>query len=130
MSRGSDISLDRVGPNYPAISGPTAVEVVDSHFRRGVRDGQALVPSDWDPSEPDQIIAEFSRMLRMATGDGAKKRAAGEKPSWKVDTSHEGAVFSHLCKWKRKETIDPESGAHTLVHAAWRLLAIAWQESQ
>lgn len=85
--------------------------------------------SDWNPSEPDEIVAEFSGMLRMVTGDGAKKRSAGLKPSWKVDQSHEGAAFSHLTKWKRDEKVDPDSGAHPLVHAAWRLLAIAWQET-
>lgn len=84
--------------------------------------------SDWSASEPDEIIAEFARMLRAATGDGAAKRQAGTKPSWKVDNSHEGAIFSHLTKWKRGEKHDADSGAHPLVHAAWRCLAIAWQE--
>lgn len=83
---------------------------------------------DWTPSEPEEIIAIFSDLLRAATGDGAAKRRAGEKPSWKVDTSHEGAIFSHLTKWKRGELVDPDSGAHPLVHAAWRCLAIAYQE--
>lgn len=83
----------------------------------------------WTASEPDEIIDEFTTLLRMATGDGAAKRRAGEKPSWKVDDSHEGAIFSHLTKWKRGEKIDPDSGAHPLVHAAWRCLAIAWQET-
>lgn len=69
-------------------------------------------------------------MLRAATGDGAKKRQAGTKPSWKVDTSHEGAIFSHITKWKRGEKADADSGAHPLVHAAWRALAIAWQENE
>lgn len=83
----------------------------------------------WTPSEPDEIIAEFTAMLRLATGDGATKRRAGDKPSWKVDQSHEGAIWSHVTKWKRGELVDPDSGAHPLVHAAWRCLAIAWQET-
>jgi len=89
--------------------------------------GNEVAGPAYDPSEQDEIIAEFARMLRLATGDGAKKRAAGLKPSWKVDQSHEAAVFSHLAKWKRGERIDPDSGAHPCVHAAWRLLAIAYQ---
>lgn len=67
--------------------------------------------------------------LRKPTGDGASKRSRSEKPPWHIDPSHEGAVFSHITKWKRGETVDPDSGAHPLVHAAWRLLAIACQES-
>ena len=86
--------------------------------------------SEWTPDEPEQIIREFSEMLRAATGDGAAKRRAGTKPSWKVDTSHEAAIFSHLTRWKRGELIDPDSGAHPLVHLAWRALAIAWRETQ
>lgn len=84
---------------------------------------------DWTPAEPDEILDIFREMLAEATGDGAAKRRAGEKPSWKVDKSHEGAIFSHLTKWKRGELADADSGAHPLVHAAWRCLAIAWQET-
>lgn len=81
--------------------------------------------------EQAELIQMFAIELDKASGDGGKKRAAGTKPSWKVDTEHEGAVFSHIMKWKRPhkhEKIDPESGTHTLTHAAWRLLAIALQE--
>jgi hypothetical protein len=67
--------------------------------------------------------------LRKATGDGSKKRQTGEKPAWYLDKSHEGAIFSHLTKWKRNELVDPDSGAHPLVHVAWRCLAIACQET-
>ncbi len=84
---------------------------------------------DWTPAEPGEILDTFRAMLAQATGDGAAKRRSGEKPSWKVDTSHEGAIFSHLTKWKRGEQVDADSGAHPLVHAAWRCLAIAWQET-
>jgi hypothetical protein len=84
---------------------------------------------DWTPAEPEEILDTFRGMLAAATGDGAKKRAAGEKVSWKVDPGHEAALFSHLNKWKHGELVDKDSGAHPLVHLAWRALAIAWQES-
>jgi hypothetical protein len=82
----------------------------------------------YDPSEQDEIAGAFARMLKACTGDGGVKREAGLKPSWKVDPSHEAAIFSHLNKWKHGEVVDPDSGAHPLVHLAWRALAIAWQE--
>ncbi|MGH7744087.1 MAG: dATP/dGTP diphosphohydrolase domain-containing protein [Candidatus Dormibacteria bacterium] len=68
-------------------------------------------------------------MLAMPTADGGGKRERSEKPSWKVDISHEAAMFSHLNKWKHGESVDPDSGAHPLVHLAWRALAIAARES-
>lgn len=79
--------------------------------------------------ERTDILARFTAELAKATGDGSRKRQAGTKPPWYDDDSHEAAVFSHLMKWKRGDTIDPDSGAHTLVHAAWRLLAIALKET-
>lgn len=82
----------------------------------------------YDPSEQDEIIETFAEMLRAVTADGGRKRQAGEKPSWKVDPGHEKGLFSHLYKWKAGELVDPDSGAHPLVHMAWRALAIAWQE--
>ena len=80
-------------------------------------------------AEQYEILGTFYELLRAATVDGAKKRAAGLKPSWKIDASHEAAIFSHLNKWKHGEKVDPDSGAHPLVHLAWRALAIAWQET-
>jgi hypothetical protein len=71
----------------------------------------------------------FDGMLRKVTGDGAKKRQAGLKTPWWKDGSHEAAIFSHLNRWKHGELQDPDSGAHPLVHAAWRCLAIAYQQS-
>ena len=79
-------------------------------------------------SERDEIIIEFIKLLRDATADGNGKRVLGTKPLWKIDPSHETAIFSHLARWKCGETRDPDSGAHPLVHLAWRALAIAWQE--
>jgi hypothetical protein len=89
-----------------------------------------MAEPDWTPAEPEEILDSFRGMLAAATGDGAKKRAAGEKVSWKVDPGHEAALFSHLNKWKHGELVDKDSGAHPLVHLAWRALAIAYQESQ
>ena len=80
-------------------------------------------------TEQDDLIARFTDELWKPTGDGSKKRKAGTKPPWYMDDEHEGAVFSHICKWKRGELVDPDSGAHPLVHAAWRLLAIACKET-
>jgi len=79
--------------------------------------------------EQAEVAGWFAEMLRAATSDGGVKRAAGTKPSWKVDPSHEAAIFSHLSKWKHGERIDADSGQHPLVHLAWRALAIAWQET-
>ena len=79
--------------------------------------------------EAAKIIFVFADMLLPVTGDGGRKRAAGLKPHWTVDTSHEAAIFSHLSKWKHGEKVDSDSGAHPLVHLAWRALAIAWQET-
>lgn len=83
---------------------------------------------DW-AEEREDIIERFTAELRKATGDGSKKRQAGEKPPWYEDDSHEAAIFSHITKWKKGETTDPDSGAHSLVHGAWRMLAVACRET-
>lgn len=83
----------------------------------------------YDPSEQTELLHIFLTMLKDATADGGRKRAAGDKPSWRVDPDHERGMFSHLYKWKAGEYVDPDSGAHPLVHLAWRALAIAWQET-
>jgi len=78
--------------------------------------------------ERETVLAVFYVMLSDATGDGSKKRQSGEKPPWYEDQSHEAAIFSHLNKWKHGKSWDEDSGAHPLVHLAWRALAIAYQE--
>ena len=78
--------------------------------------------------EQADVLARFLEELRKPTGDGGVKRKQGKKPPWYDDT-HEAQIFSHLEKWKRGELVDPDSGAHPLVHAAWRCLAIACIES-
>lgn len=80
-------------------------------------------------SEGDDLLSRFLEELDKPTSDGAQKRSTGEKPPWYQDASHEAAIFSHLTKWKRGELVDPDSGAHPLVHAAWRCLAIACKET-
>lgn len=84
----------------------------------------------YDPREQDELLGIFREMLKAPTGDGGAKRLAGSKPSWKVDPSHRKAIFSHLGKWVAGELIDKDSGAHPLVHVAWRCLAQAWQETR
>lgn len=91
--------------------------------------GGALAVPAYDASEQDVVLQVFSAMLRSATRDGGAKRAAGLKPPWYKDNSHEAAVFSHLNKWKHGEAFDADSGVHPLVHLAWRALAIAYQET-
>ena len=83
----------------------------------------------YDPDEGRILLTVFMQMLAQVTRDGAKKRADGLKPPWWKDTSHEAAIFSHLNKWKHGQKIDRDSGAHPLVHLAWRALAIAYQET-
>ena len=83
----------------------------------------------YDAIEQERLIAIFTNMLWQATRDGGKKRAAGTKLPWNIDPTHEAALFSHLNKWKHGETVDPDSGAHPLVHLAWRALAIACKET-
>lgn len=83
---------------------------------------------DW-ASERDFILRAFLEQLRKPTKDGSAKRQGGLKPPWYKDGTHEAAIFSHLMKWKKGEKLDPESGAHPLVHAAWRCLAIACIET-
>lgn len=83
---------------------------------------------DW-ALERRKVIETFTEMLKTVTGDGSKKRQAGEKPPWWKDDSHLAAIFSHLNKWYHGELVDKDSGAHPFVHLAWRALAIAYQET-
>lgn len=84
----------------------------------------------YDPTEQEVIERVFLEMLRSVTRDGGRKRAAGLKPPWWRDDSHEAAIFSHLNKWKHGMKEDPDSGVHPLVHLAWRALAIAYIETR
>lgn len=84
--------------------------------------------SEWS-AEREDVLRRFLEELTRVTADGSRKRQSKQKPPWYIDKSHEAAIFSHLMKWKKGETVDPDSGAHPLVHAAWRCLAIACSES-
>jgi hypothetical protein len=88
-----------------------------------------MLELDYDENEQNEATRIFSDMLHEATKDGGNKRRAGEKVDWKVDKTHEPAIFSHLNKWKHGELVDADSGQHPLVHLAWRALAIAYQET-
>ncbi len=77
--------------------------------------------------ELHEIEGAFADLLRGPSGDGANKRARGEKPHWKVDT-HKDAMYRHLARWEKGQAYDADSGCHHLVHMAWRALAIAYQE--
>jgi hypothetical protein len=78
--------------------------------------------------EQHEIEGAFSDLLRSATADGGRKRAAGLKVNWKIDPSHPAAIDRHLDRWKAGERYDHDSGTHALVHVAWRCLAQAYQE--
>jgi hypothetical protein len=77
-------------------------------------------------AEQNEVLGTFLTLLEGPTGDGGAKRGRGEKPSWKVDTSHLAAAYRHLDP--SRERYDEDSGTHKFVHAAWRLLAVAHQE--
>ena len=78
--------------------------------------------------EQNEILGAFLSLLEAPTGDGGHKRAIGAKPLWKVDTSHPAASGRHRAKYAAGERYDDESGAHHLVHSAWRDLATAYQD--
>lgn len=80
-------------------------------------------------TEQAEIEAEFLKLLREATKDGANKRRAGTKVPWKVDPTHKEALLRHFGRL----LLDPhgrdsDSGAPHGVAIAWRGLALSWQE--
>ena len=90
-------------------------------------------PFDWRESralspEQREILSIFTELLRGPTADGGVKRARGEKVIWKGDTTHEDAAWRHLNRKLEGDIYDEDSGYHAYVHAAWRLLAVAYQE--
>ena len=87
-----------------------------------------LADEAYDAAEQDVVVRTFADMLWAVTKDGGKKRAAGTKPPWWCDDGHPEALWRHLWRWRDGEKVDPDSGAHPLVHMAWRALAIAYQE--
>ena len=83
----------------------------------------------YDISEQEVLLNTFTEMLRAVTEDGGRKRERGEKPPWWRDPAHMAAVWSHFRKRELGQLKDNDSGAHPYVHAAWRLLAVAYQET-
>lgn len=79
--------------------------------------------------EQQTVLRVFQDLLRVPTKDGGQKRKAGAKVPWWLDGGHEGALFRHLARWKSGALRDADSGAHALVHLAWRALALAYQET-
>lgn len=79
-------------------------------------------------TEADEILAEFARLLRPVLADGATKR---RPHAWQTATvgTHALAAERHWARWVAGQRTDPDSGAHPLVHVAFRALAIAWQET-
>ena len=85
-----------------------------------------MVPPE---DEAAEIYREFIKLLVGPTEDGQYKRAAGDKPSWKVDEGHQAALLRHIFSYLAGVQVDSDSGEHPLQHAGWRCLAIAWQET-
>lgn len=81
-------------------------------------------------AEQKEVLDIFCKRLAAVLADGGRKRAKGEKPSWKVDNSHLAAIFSHLNKYFHSERVDADSGHHPFDHLACRALMIAWQQTQ
>ena len=79
--------------------------------------------------EQAELMQDFIDLLLSPGADGGRKRAAGAKVDWRVDTGHLRAVYSHLGKHAAGERVDADSGAHPLAHCAWRCLAVAWVET-
>lgn len=79
-------------------------------------------------AEQNEILGTFNDLLAGPTGDGGNKRARGEKPSWKVDMTHLRKGIGHLVRYLCGERVDKDSGCHPLQHAAWRFLAVAFQD--
>lgn len=81
-------------------------------------------------TEQNEILGIFMDMLAGPTGDGGVKRFAGTKPHWKVD-DHFNRGMAHIERYVNDgERWDKDSGVNPLIHAAWRLLATAWQDDE
>ena len=92
--------------------------------------GYTIIQDGIATMEQAEVLDAFAALLRAASADGGRKRAAGTKQPWRVDPEHEAAIYSHIKKWERGELVDSDSGAHPLVHVAWRALAAAYQHAE
>lgn len=81
-----------------------------------------------EAQEVFQLRRIFTGYLDAVSADGQAKRARGLKPPWWRDPGHAEALERHLARWRAGERRDADSGCHPLVHAAWRALALAYQE--
>jgi hypothetical protein len=121
----------------PVLAEPTAAVSEARGEARESNKSQADLLSDsrgghTPPADPEaereEVITEFVKLLMSATHDGSRKRQAGQKPSWKVDSSHIEAAYRHIGAVAAGKLWDKDSKAHHYIHAAWRLLAVAWQD--
>ncbi len=76
----------------------------------------------------EQALRDLTALMLPVLLDGARKRAAGAKVHWRRDGGHLPALYRHLRRWETGERVDPDSGAHPLVHVAVRALMLAAQE--
>lgn len=79
--------------------------------------------------EREDVLERFMAELEAVTADGSNKRRAGLKKPWWEDLSHFDRASGHIERWLDGETVDADSGRHPLVHAGWRLIAIACSET-
>jgi len=118
--------------NIPVIKDPKAPVNMAYLLNTGYIDHNVAAPKQtYKPlrtAEQAEVLGTFNELLSGPTGDGGNKRARGEKPSWKIDTSHFGKALGHLDRYQKGEKFDKDSGCHPLVHVAWRLLAVAYQD--
>lgn len=75
------------------------------------------------------ILVRMVEELKKVLADGGNKRARNEKPPWYLD-EHKDAANRHWNRWETDgEMVDPDSGAHPLVHESCRTLMIAMIET-
>lgn len=83
---------------------------------------------EWELERQD-VLKRFNDELSKVTSDGSKKRQKGLKKAWWKDDTHFDRAMAHIERYVEGELEDKDSGAHPLIHAAWRLLAIAASET-
>ena len=83
-----------------------------------------------NPEYLDALV-RFNGLLRGPLGDGAAKRAVGQKLPWYIETpkSHLESLERHWDAYQAGERRDPDSGCHPLQHRAVRGLMVAAHET-
>lgn len=119
MTQWNDVENQRLDEDEQVMKRP---EPQGGHARQGYGAEGRMT------DEATEILACFAELLRPVIADGARKR---EAHAWQTTPSerHWKAFFRHYMRWVNGERVDPDSGAHPLVHVAFRALAIAWQET-